>query len=61
LVALARSCGRDEFERWLRARLAAALDAPSLRRLEAVAPLDQLFLGLERYLRKRAEVKDSRP
>lgn len=61
LVALARSCGRDEFEPRLRARLAEALDASSLRRLEVVAPLDQLFLGLERYLRKRAEVKDSRP
>ncbi len=61
LAELARRRSREAFERALRERLRRVLRPETLVRLEKAAPLDHLYLGLERYWRKRAEVKESRP
>jgi glyoxylase-like metal-dependent hydrolase (beta-lactamase superfamily II) len=49
----ARDADEDTFISWLRAR--ADMDPESVERLEQAAPPDQLFKGLERYWRKKAE------
>ena len=51
---VARDADEETFISWLRAR--ADLDPDSMERLEQAAPPDQLFKGLERYWRKKAEI-----
>jgi glyoxylase-like metal-dependent hydrolase (beta-lactamase superfamily II) len=50
---VARDADEQTFISWLRAR--ADVDPDSAERLEQAAPPDQLFKGLERYWRKKAE------
>ena len=45
---------RERFERWLAARFDAE-GSEIAERLRQAMPLDQLWLGLERYWRKRRE------
>jgi glyoxylase-like metal-dependent hydrolase (beta-lactamase superfamily II) len=52
----ARDADEETFISWLRAGTRAAVDPESAERLEQAAPPDQLFKGLERYWRKKAEV-----
>ena len=49
----ARDADEETFISWLRARV--DVDPDSMERLEQAAPPDQLFKGLERYWRKKAE------
>lgn len=51
----ARDSDEETFVSWLLARTRAAVDSESAQRLEQAAPPDQLWKGLERYWRKRAE------
>ena len=52
---LARRAGEEEFIRELDAAGLEATDEPAAERLRQAAPTDQLYMGLERYWRKRAE------
>jgi len=52
---LARRTGEEEFIRELDAAGLEATDEPAAERLRQAAPTDQLYMGLERYWRKRAE------
>jgi glyoxylase-like metal-dependent hydrolase (beta-lactamase superfamily II) len=47
----------EVFVSWLRNRAKAEVDPESAARLEQAAPPDQLFKGLERYWRKKAETE----
>jgi len=53
---LARDVGEEEFIARLEGDLRAAVDDDAVESIEQAAPLDQLYLGLERYWRKRAQV-----
>jgi glyoxylase-like metal-dependent hydrolase (beta-lactamase superfamily II) len=50
----------EDFTRRLDAELAEVTDADTAERFVQAAPPDQLYKGLERYWRKRAEVEESR-
>jgi len=52
---LARQEGEEAFIRDVEAASAAAVDEVAAERLRQAAPTDQLYMGLERYWRKRAE------
>ncbi len=52
---LARGAGEEEFIRRLDAAGLEATDEVAGERLRQAAPTDQLYMGLERYWRKRAE------
>jgi len=52
---LARGAGEEEFIRRLDAAGLEATDEVAAERLRQAAPTDQLYMGLERYWRKRAE------
>ena len=52
---LARGAGEEEFIRRLEAAGLEATDEVAAERLRQAAPTDQLYMGLERYWRKRAE------
>jgi glyoxylase-like metal-dependent hydrolase (beta-lactamase superfamily II) len=52
---LAREVGEEEFIARLEDNLRADVDDAAVASLEQAAPLDQLYLGLERYWRKRSE------
>jgi len=52
---LVRSGGEEEFIARMEDDLRAAVDDDALESIEQAAPLDQLYLGLERYWRKKAE------
>ncbi len=52
---LARRVGEEQFIRELEAAALAATDDVAAERLTQAAPTDQLYMGLERYWRKRAE------
>ena len=52
---LARGAGEEEFIRRLDAVGLEATDEVAAERLRQAAPTDQLYMGLERYWRKRAE------
>jgi hypothetical protein len=51
----ARRGGEEEFVRGLDAELRDAVDAETAERFLQAAPPEQLFQGLERYWRKRAQ------
>ena len=51
----ARTDGEEGFIARLENRLAATMDDESMKAFEQAAPPDQLYKGLERYWRKRAE------
>lgn len=55
---LARTRGRDEFIAGVSAQIRAATDEATAERFMQAAPPDQLWLGLDRYWRKRAEAGD---
>ncbi|HLM08479.1 MAG TPA: MBL fold metallo-hydrolase [Thermoleophilaceae bacterium] len=48
--------GEERFIAWLESALADATDPATVESFEQAAPPDQLYQGLERYWRKRAEV-----
>jgi hypothetical protein len=52
---LARELEREGFVRRLGERVAESADDETRSRYEQAAPADQMYLGLERYWRKRAE------
>ncbi len=52
---LARHAGEEQFIREVDAAGLAATDEVAAERLRQAAPTDQLYMGLERYWRKRAE------
>ena len=52
---LARRAGEEEFIRTIEAADLEATDELAAERLRQAAPSDQLYMGLERYWRKRAE------
>jgi glyoxylase-like metal-dependent hydrolase (beta-lactamase superfamily II) len=52
----ARDADEETFISWLRTGTRAAVDPESAERLEQAAPPSQLWQGLERYWRKKAEV-----
>jgi glyoxylase-like metal-dependent hydrolase (beta-lactamase superfamily II) len=53
--AVRDSQDEEVFVSWLRNRAAAEVDPDTAERLDQAAPPDQLFKGLERYWRKKAE------
>ena len=55
--AVRDSQDEEVFVSWLRNRAKAEVDPESAERLEQAAPPDQLFKGLERYWRKKAETE----
>jgi glyoxylase-like metal-dependent hydrolase (beta-lactamase superfamily II) len=54
---MARRCEEEEFVRALTRELRDAMDAESAERMMQAAPPEQLYQGLERYWRKRAEAE----
>jgi glyoxylase-like metal-dependent hydrolase (beta-lactamase superfamily II) len=55
----ARSAGLDEFVSGVREEIAEHVDSDTAAAYEQAAPPEQLYAGLERYLRKRAEAVGS--
>jgi glyoxylase-like metal-dependent hydrolase (beta-lactamase superfamily II) len=55
MASLAREGGRERFLEGLRADTDGAVDAQAADRMRQAAPPDQLWLGLERYWRKRGD------
>ena len=54
-AGLVQSGGEERFIVAIEDRLREALDDAAVESMEQAAPLDQLYLGLERYWRKKAE------
>ena len=55
LAKRVRDATLDDFQAALREKVRATLDADVVERLELAAPFDHIYLGLDRYWRKRAE------
>jgi glyoxylase-like metal-dependent hydrolase (beta-lactamase superfamily II) len=55
LAKRVRGATLDDFQVALREKVQATLDAEVVERLELAAPFDHIYLGLERYWRKREE------
>jgi glyoxylase-like metal-dependent hydrolase (beta-lactamase superfamily II) len=54
-AAVARETDRESFVEWVRAETGEHVDPETAAAYEQAAPPDQLYAGLERYWRKRAE------
>jgi glyoxylase-like metal-dependent hydrolase (beta-lactamase superfamily II) len=55
LAERVRGCTLEEFQAALRDKIAATIDDDVRERLELAVPFDHIYLGLERYWRKREE------